>query len=232
MENIRGEGTYESGSKRKKLLVPIIALMLCAVAVIGAGYAYQSSLSVEKNTLNAGDLSVDFAGAPGLIFDDADGEITVTFVQDVVLSGSSYSKNIYAKVDESDKVKEVNLSVSNNLATDQDLLVKISGTGIDDKVKSVITNINVKVTTTANPSLMDVVSEGVNFTTFVEGSQKIASVKSEQEGSAIVTLTFTIPASAVYSSTSAPASVDDVISGYVDAIKGASFNVLFTIGTA
>lgn len=39
MENIRGEGTYESGSKRKKLLVPIIALMLCAVAVIGAGYA-------------------------------------------------------------------------------------------------------------------------------------------------------------------------------------------------
>ena len=232
MENIRGEGTYESGSKRKKLLVPIIALMLCAVAVIGAGYAYQSSLSVEKNTLNAGDLSVDFAGAPGLIFDDADGEITVTFVQDVVLSGSSYSKNIYAKVDESDKVKEVNLSVSNNLATDQDLLVKISGTGIDDKVKSVITNINVKVTTTASPSLMDVVSEGVNFTTFVEGSQKIASVKSEQEGSAIVTLTFTIPASAVYSSTSAPASVDDVISGYVDAIKGASFNVLFTIGTA
>ena len=39
MENIRGEGTYESGSKRKKLLVPIIAPMLCAVAVIGAGYA-------------------------------------------------------------------------------------------------------------------------------------------------------------------------------------------------
>ena len=231
MENIRG-GAYEGGSKRKKLLVPIIALMLCAVAVIGAGYAYQSSLSVEKNTLNAGDLSVDFAGAPGLIFDDADGEITVTFVQDVVLSGSSYSKNIYAKVDESDKVKEVNLSVSNNLATDQDLLVKISGTGIDDKVKSVITNINVKVTTTANPSLMDVVSEGVNFTTFVEGSQKIASVKSGQEGSATVTLTFTIPASAVYNSTSAPSGVDDVISGYVDAINGASFNVVFTIGTA
>ena len=128
--------------------------------------------------------------------------------------------------------KEVNLSVSNNLATDQDLLVKISGTGIDDKVKSVITNINVKVTTTANPSLMDVVSEGVNFTTFVEGSQKIASVKSGQEGSATVTLTFTIPASAVYNSTSAPSGVDDVISGYVDAIKGASFNVLFTIGTA
>lgn len=232
MENIRGEGAYEGGSKRKKLLVPIIALMLCAVAVIGAGYAYQSSLSVEKNTLNAGDLSVDFAGAPGLIFDDADGEITVTFVQDVVLSGSSYSKNIYAKVDESDKVKEVNLSVSNNLATDQDLLVKISGTGIDDKVKSVITNINVKVTAADPSSLMDVVSEGVNFTTFVEGSQKIASVKSGQEGSATVTLTFTIPASAVYNSTSAPSGVDDVISGYVDAINDASFNVVFTIGTA
>lgn len=54
MENIRGEGTYESGSKRKKLLVPIIALMLCAVAVIGAGYAYQSSVSVQNNTCGRG----------------------------------------------------------------------------------------------------------------------------------------------------------------------------------
>lgn len=232
MENIRGEGTYESSSKKKKLLVPIIALMLCAVAVIGAGYAYQSSLSVDKNTLNAGDLSVDFAGAPGLIFDDADGEITVTFVQDVVLSGASYSKNIYAKIDDSDKVKTVNLSVSNNLATEQDLSVKISGTGIDDKVTSVITNINVKVTTADSALLMDVVPEGVNFTTFTENSQKIASVKSGQEGSATVTLTFTIPASAIYNRTSAPSGVDDVISGYVDAINGASFNVVFTIGTA
>ena len=38
-------------SNKKKLLVPIIALMLCAVALIGAGYAYQSSVTVEDNSV-------------------------------------------------------------------------------------------------------------------------------------------------------------------------------------
>ena len=82
MENIRGEGTYESGSKRKKLLVPIIALMLCAVAVIGAGYAYQSSVSVQNNTVEGGSLVVETDTASFL----TDGAPDVIFTQDKVYS--------------------------------------------------------------------------------------------------------------------------------------------------
>lgn len=79
---IRGEGTYESGSKRKKLLVPIIALMLCAVAVIGAGYAYQSSVSVQNNTVEGGSLVVETDTASFL----TDGAPDVIFTQDKVYS--------------------------------------------------------------------------------------------------------------------------------------------------
>lgn len=82
MENIRGEGAYESGSKRKKLLVPIIALMLCAVAVIGAGYAYQSSVSVQNNTVAGGSLVVETDTASFL----TDGAPDVIFTQDKVYS--------------------------------------------------------------------------------------------------------------------------------------------------
>lgn len=82
MENIRGEGAYEGGSKRKKLLVPIIALMLCAVAVIGAGYAYQSSVSVQNNTVAGGSLVVETDTASFL----TDGAPDVIFTQDKVYS--------------------------------------------------------------------------------------------------------------------------------------------------
>ena len=80
MENIRGEGTYESGSKRKKLLVPIIALMLCAVAVIGAGYAYSSSVTVENNKVAGGELSIDITGEGSAFL--ADNSVDIIFVQE------------------------------------------------------------------------------------------------------------------------------------------------------
>lgn len=94
MENIRGEGTYESGSKRKKLLVPIIALMLCAVAVIGAGYAYQSSVSVQNNTVVGGSLVVE-TDTSSFLKDNAP---DVIFTQDKVYdkTGGSYKVSIKA----------------------------------------------------------------------------------------------------------------------------------------
>lgn len=93
MENIRGEGTYESGSKRKKLLVPIIALMLCAVAVIGAGYAYQSSVSVQNNTVAGGSLVVETDTASFL----TDGAPDVIFTQDKVYDKTDGSYKVSIK---------------------------------------------------------------------------------------------------------------------------------------
>lgn len=91
---ILGGGAYEGGSKRKKLLVPIIALMLCAVAVIGVGYAYQSSVSVQNNTVEGGSLVVETNTASFLIDDASD----VIFTQDKVYdkTGGSYKVSIKA----------------------------------------------------------------------------------------------------------------------------------------
>lgn len=93
MENIRGEGTYESGSKKKKLLVPIIALMLCAVAVIGAGYAYQSSVSVQNNTVEGGSLVVETETASFL----TDGAPDVIFTQDKVYDKTAGTSKVSIK---------------------------------------------------------------------------------------------------------------------------------------
>ncbi len=90
---ILGGGAYEGGSKRKKLLVPIIALMLCAVAVIGVGYAYQSSVSVQNNTVEGGSLVVETNTASFLIDDAPD----VIFTQDKVYDkDGSYKVSIKA----------------------------------------------------------------------------------------------------------------------------------------
>ncbi len=47
----------ENGGRRK-LLVPLVAIMLCAVAVVGAGYAYSSQLDLQDNTLDGAKLNV------------------------------------------------------------------------------------------------------------------------------------------------------------------------------
>ena len=61
--------------------------MLCAVAVIGVGYAYTSDVHVNGNTLNGGDLQIDYtANSEGgdihAIFYSSDSSIDVTFVTD------------------------------------------------------------------------------------------------------------------------------------------------------
>lgn len=74
-------------SHKKKLIVPIIAIMLCAVAVIGVGYAYTSDVHVKGNTLNGGDLQIDYTAnsedaKTHAIFYSSDSSIDVTFVTD------------------------------------------------------------------------------------------------------------------------------------------------------
>lgn len=89
---ILGGGAYEGGSKRKKLLVPIIALMLCAVAVIGAGYAYSSSVTVENNKVAGGELSIDINGE-GIAF-LADPSVDIIFVQEKTYDKASPSSSV------------------------------------------------------------------------------------------------------------------------------------------
>ena len=52
-------------SSRKKLLVPLVVLLLCAVSLTGAAYAYSATLTNNSNSADAGVLSVDLkTGTP------------------------------------------------------------------------------------------------------------------------------------------------------------------------
>ena len=127
MENIRGEGTYESGSKRKKLLVPIIALMLCAVAVIGAGYAYSSSVTVENNKVAGGELSIDINGEGSAFL--ADNSVDIIFVQEKTYNKASPSSSVKITASGHDDVISnvtVNLGAGAKASLLGDASVKVS----------------------------------------------------------------------------------------------------------
>lgn len=162
MENIRGEGTYESGSKRKKLLVPIIALMLCAVAVIGAGYAYQSSVSVQNNTVVGGSLVVETETGSFL----KDNAPDVIFTQDKVYdkTGGSYKVSIKAAgagdniVDPSDNA--VTMDVGSNASAS---LLGSATVTITNNSGKAVTTLTAKVTisesTIGEKTLSEIVQE-------------------------------------------------------------------------
>ena len=54
-----------NGSKRKQLAVPMVALMVCAVAFIGIGYALTSSYTTTHNAVTSGALQVDVDSKAG-----------------------------------------------------------------------------------------------------------------------------------------------------------------------
>lgn len=66
--------------------------MLCAVAVIGAGYAYSSSVTVENNKVAGGELSIDINGE-GIAF-LADPSVDIIFVQEKTYDKASPSSSV------------------------------------------------------------------------------------------------------------------------------------------
>ena len=109
---------------KKKLIVPIIAIMLCAVAVIGAGYAYQSSLSLKDNSLDGGNITVTLNTGEGdahPVFYKDDGKLDVVFTQKIVyaMNGGQYVPTVNTAAN------GVDTSNSSNLGT---LSVKYSNT--------------------------------------------------------------------------------------------------------
>ena len=109
---------------KKKLIVPIIAIMLCAVAVIGAGYAYQSSLSLKDNSLDGGNITVTLntgGGDAHPVFYKDDNKLDVVFTQEIVyaMDGGQYVPTVNTAAN------GVDTSDSSNLGT---LSVKYSNT--------------------------------------------------------------------------------------------------------
>ncbi|MFT0898930.1 hypothetical protein [Candidatus Methanoprimaticola sp. MG2] len=48
----------DSGSGRKRILVPIVAIMMCAVAIIGVGYSLTSTVSSNDNPISGDGLEL------------------------------------------------------------------------------------------------------------------------------------------------------------------------------
>lgn len=61
---------------KKKLLIPLLILLLCAVSMIGAGYAVTNILNVNDNDVDSGYIYVNYDGA-GPIFNSADGKVII-----------------------------------------------------------------------------------------------------------------------------------------------------------
>ena len=52
--------TYnDTTGSRKKFLIPLVVLLLCAVSLTGAGYAYNSTVTVNDNTTPASDFVIE-----------------------------------------------------------------------------------------------------------------------------------------------------------------------------
>lgn len=151
---ILGGGAYEGGSKRKKLLVPIIALMLCAVAVIGAGYAYQSSVSVQNNTVEGGSLVVETNTASFLIDDAPD----VIFTQDKVYDKTDGSYKVSIKAAGAGAAITDSSGASVDMTIGEGASASLLGSAtvtITNNSGKDVTTLTAKVTISGNPSIGD-----------------------------------------------------------------------------
>ncbi len=66
----------DENQSKKKLLIPLLILLLCAVSIIGAGYAVTNILNVNDNDVDSGYIYVNYDGA-GPIFNSADGKVII-----------------------------------------------------------------------------------------------------------------------------------------------------------
>lgn len=62
--------TYnDTTGSRKKFLIPLVVLLLCAVSLTGAGYAYNSSVTVNDNSGDTVGLDFTYTGTAPIIMD-------------------------------------------------------------------------------------------------------------------------------------------------------------------
>ena len=144
---------------KKKLIVPIIAIMLCAVAVIGAGYAYQSSLSLKDNSLDGGNITVTLntgGGDAHPVFYKDDNKLDVVFTQEIVYAMDDSTGKYVPTVNT--VANGVDASDSSNLGT---LSVKYSNT----TDKDVYAYVSVKVSS----SVIQFGNTSLNLSSIVEG---------------------------------------------------------------
>lgn len=113
---------------RKKFLIPLIVLMLCAVSLTGAAYAYSSSLTNTGNSTDTEYLSLDKDSSKQKLV-ELSGNTVMGFTDNYTYNGEVKTENVikyeYAtgsiiiakynlKIDNNGDAKNVKLSVSSS----------------------------------------------------------------------------------------------------------------------
>ena len=104
VENLQKGGNTMIG-KSKKLVVPVIALMMCAVALAGVAYAYNSSVTTTNNTGDVDFFAIDLYENNGTT--PIEGRITASDAGFVVTTATvigESSKTITATADKVDTI--------------------------------------------------------------------------------------------------------------------------------
>lgn len=140
MENMQNMNEEKS---RKKLLVPLVVLLLCAVSLTGAAYAYTSSLTYKDNTTAVEFLSVDKEGTTlvnltdktilgftdNFTYEDNSANVAekIENVIKYALKDGIVVATYHIKINnEKDTVKDVDLTVSSAALKDSVLFIKDS----------------------------------------------------------------------------------------------------------
>lgn len=123
--------SVEQNNSKKKLIVPLIALMLCAVAVIGIGYGLTSTSTNNDNAVTGNALVVDLRntdGSASLVGNgfangaeigfvttqtNGDTKVSIEGASDVVVSDVTYNSDVTYKAVKIGEGK-LNVSASNS----------------------------------------------------------------------------------------------------------------------
>ena len=201
----------QTGTK-KKLLIPVVVLMLLGVSLAGAAYAYSSTVTVNDNKLDSQSISIDLTGGSvvttGVNANYIAESGVVTFEDHFAYTATPAKTNV-VKVSAKDMlVLTVKVSISGDAACNK---IKVSSSDIDTYLGQVIGNNG-----TSNVTIGDVFSLKVNNTDAIGTAKTLTDDGADAE--------FTVSRAA---DTADPTNVTLYI--YVDAVSGDSQAVTGTL---
>lgn len=196
----------ESNSNRKRMLIPLLTLMLCVMALVSCAYAYNhSTLLIGDNDVDTQYYVIDYTDDSGVSIDapitvDDDGLILYTDIVNVQGGADTitvrtdgtqtFTMSFYVTVVSNDDTKTFNLTVTSNVAEVDVIkdLVTMETVTINDVEKDTPTEVTVTFSVKAVSDLSTIV------TTEINSYEDLDDVVDEIEGHKI---TFTVNATPV-----------------------------------
>jgi hypothetical protein len=96
--------------KKKKLILPAFMAVLCAVMMIGVGYAALTSSFTTTASVDAGELEVTVGSEGSAVFDD----VKIPYGVNTVRSGATDTKTYYVAAGTYDFVKNKTVTIADN----------------------------------------------------------------------------------------------------------------------